>query len=64
VIFAAVSQIQNTMKINLLIMGVVVTAMGCSSPKANEEAEKTRNTEFEVVADRFADLQVLRYEIP
>src|SRR5215218_7619055 len=55
------------MKINFIPMAIVVSALtaGCNSSSTELQENKVKKEgSFEVVADRFADLQVLRYEIP
>jgi dipeptidyl-peptidase-3 len=57
------------MKLKLLLLSAtcIIIASGCSENK-NKEADKTKVAEvdtmpFEVDAERFGDLQVLRYQV-
>ena len=44
---------------------ISTTFMGCNNiPKTNEQTALTTDTTFEVGAEQFADLQLLRYQVP
>ena len=48
-------------KIFLLTLPILLTISSCN--QAEKQQENTA-TEFEFIADRFADIQVLRYQVP
>lgn len=47
-----------------LLAAAPILWTSCSAPTEEKAAEEKSSTEFEVVADRFADLRILRYQVP
>ncbi len=46
----------------LVLSGIILSLIGCQ-PSANRQAENPE-TEFQVVAENFADVRILRYRVP
>jgi len=50
--------------ITYLTLSIALIILSCNSPKPNESLTKENSSSFDIAAERFADLQVLRYKVP
>lgn len=51
------------MKKSIISLMTAMTIVGCAGPKTEKDADQTQDN-FNYVVDQFADLQILRYQVP